>query len=194
MLKEYVCVANLRPLKALGAEKPRSASFAALEIRENVDLALASLALRRETVEPKPFGLNLPGPGGWVAGQKVAVFWTGPDQWMIEAEGRAEEDFAADLKEAARGCSVTEQTGGWVAVEIMSVAGTDPIEALLAKLINIDLSGFGPGRATRTVLEHMTCFVIRRSEAHVAVLGARSFAASLWHALEIAAKRLEEKA
>lgn len=187
-------MANLEPLMALGAEKPRSASFATLEIRENENLALASLALRRETVEPQPFGLNLPGPGCWVADNEVAVFWTGPDQWMIEAQGRYEEDFAANLKEQATGCAVTEQTGGWVAVEIMSVAGTEPIEALLAKLINIDLADFGPGRATRTVLEHMTCFVIRRSETHFSVLGARSFAASLWHVLEIAAKRLEEKA
>ncbi|MES0039662.1 sarcosine oxidase subunit gamma [Mesorhizobium sp. M0046] len=193
MLKEYVCVANLKPLMALGAEKPRSASFATLEIRENENLALASLALRRETFEPQPFGLNLPGPGCWVAGQEVAVFWTGPEQWMIEAQGRADEDFAANLKEAVRGCSVTEQTGGWVAVEIMSVAGTEPIEALLAKLINIDLADFGPGRATRTVFEHMTCFVIRRTDTHAAVLGARSFAGPLWHALKTAAERLQQK-
>ncbi|BAV52787.1 PUTATIVE SARCOSINE OXIDASE GAMMA SUBUNIT PROTEIN (plasmid) [Mesorhizobium loti] len=184
-------MANLKPLMALGAEKPRSASFATLEIRENENLALASLALRRVAVEPQPFGLNLPGPGCWVADQEVAAFWTGPGQWMVEAEGRAEDDFAADLKEAARGCSVTEQTGGWVAVEILSRAGTGPLDALLAKLINIDLADFGPGRATRTVLDHMTCFVIRRSETHVAVLGARSFGASLWHTLEIASRRIE---
>lgn len=184
-------MANLKPLMALGAEKARSASFATLEIRENENLALASLALRRETVEPQPFGLNLPGPGCWVAGQNAAVFWSGPGQWLIEAQGQADEDFAAKVKEAARDCSVTEQTGGWVAVEIVSLAGTQPIESLLGKLINIDLADFGPGRAVRTVLDHMTCFVIRRSETHVAVLGARSFGASLWHALETAAKRLE---
>ncbi|MDX0321820.1 sarcosine oxidase subunit gamma [Sinorhizobium meliloti] len=182
-------MANLRPLKPVGTENPRSASIAALELRENPDLALASLALRGEAVAPKPFGLHLPAPGRWVRGHKVAAFWAGPDLWMIEAEGHAEDDFAADLREAAQGCSVTEQTGGWVAVEIFSQAGGGPIEALLAKLINIDLAGLPPGRAICTVLEHMTCFVIRRSETHVAVLGARSFAASLWHALETAAKR-----
>nr|WP_234893625.1 sarcosine oxidase subunit gamma [Agrobacterium vitis] len=181
----------MRPLKALDAATPRFASFAALEIREKLDLALASLTLRRNTVAPQPFGLDLPGPGRWVADQGVGAFWTGPGQWMVEAEGRAEEDFAADLKGAAGGCSVTEQTGGWVAVDILSRAGTGPVEALLAKLINIDLAAFGPGCATRTVLDHMTCFVIRRSETHVAVLGARSFSVSLWHALEIASSRIE---
>ncbi|TIY01667.1 MAG: sarcosine oxidase subunit gamma, partial [Mesorhizobium sp.] len=72
-------------------------------------------------------------------------------------------------------------------------AGSRPLNALLSKLVNVDLADFGPGRATRTGLEHMTCFVIRRGDAHIAVLGARSSAGSLWHALETAAKRLEER-
>ncbi|WP_245460085.1 MULTISPECIES: sarcosine oxidase subunit gamma [unclassified Mesorhizobium] len=193
ILKEHVFVSDLRPITALGAALPRLASFGALEIRENGGLALASMALRRGTVEPTPFGLALPGPGRWIAGQGVAALWTGLDQWMIEAEGRAELDFAAELKQLAPGCSVTEQTDGWVAFEIVSRAGTGPIDALLSKLVNVDLADFGPGRATRTGLEHMSCFVIRRSEAHIAVLGARSSAGSLWHALETAAKRLEER-
>ncbi|RUW03123.1 MAG: sarcosine oxidase subunit gamma [Mesorhizobium sp.] len=186
-------MSELIPITALGAALPRLASFGALEIRENVGLALASLALRRGTIGPRPFGLTLPGPGRWIAGQGVAALWTGPDQWMIEYEGRADLGFAAELKQFAAGCSVTEQTDGWVAFEIVLRAGSRPLEALLSKLVNIDLADFGPGRARRTGIEHMSCFVIRRSEAHVAVLGARSSAASLWHALETAAKRLERK-
>ncbi|TIW76847.1 MAG: sarcosine oxidase subunit gamma, partial [Mesorhizobium sp.] len=92
-------MSDLRPITALGAALPRLASFGALEIRENGGLALASMALRRGTVEPTPFGLALPGPGRWIAGQGVAALWTGLDQWMIEAEGRAELDFAAELKQ-----------------------------------------------------------------------------------------------
>ncbi|MER9533876.1 sarcosine oxidase subunit gamma [Mesorhizobium sp. M0309] len=186
-------MSDLRPITALGAALPRLESFGALEIRENAGLALASLAVRRETVEPRPFGLTLPGPGRWIGGQGVAALWTGPDQWMIEYEGCAELDFAAELKLRAPGCSVTEQTDGWVAFEIVSRAGSRPLEALLSKLVNVDLAGFGTGLATRTGLEHMSCFVIRRGDAHVAVLGARSSAGSLWHALETAAKRLGER-
>lgn len=183
---------DLRSMTALGAETPRSVSFGALTIHENPDLALASLTLRRGAKQPTPFELRLPGPGCWVTRQGKAAFWVGPDQWMIEAPGRAEEDFAAVLKQAAPGCSVTEQTDGWVAFEIVSQNGHAPVEALLSKLVNTDLSGFEPGRATRTGLEHMSCFAIRRSKTHIAVLGARSSAGSLWHALETAAKRLAE--
>ncbi|SJM30303.1 sarcosine oxidase subunit gamma [Mesorhizobium delmotii] len=184
---------DLNAFTALGAAQPRLASFGALEIRENPDLALASLGLRRGIGEPMPFGLTLPGPGRWVSGQGVAALWIGLDQWMIEAEGRGEQDFVAEIRQVVPGCSVTEQTDGWAAFEIVSQGGTAPLEALLSKLANIDLAVFGPGRATSTGLEHMRCFVIRRSDTHVALLGARSSAGSLWHALETAAKRLEEK-
>nr|WP_246734894.1 sarcosine oxidase subunit gamma [Chelativorans sp. ZYF759] len=183
----------MRPITALGAAQPRLASFGALEIRENADLALASLALRFGTREPTPFGLTLPRTGRWVAGEGVAALWTGPGQWMIEAQGRVELDFTAELKQVAPGCSVTEQTDGWVAFEIISRAGSMPLESLLSKLVNIDPADLGPGRATRTGLDHMSCFVIRRGAAHVALLAARSSAGSLWHSLETAAKRQEEK-
>ncbi|RWM09927.1 MAG: sarcosine oxidase subunit gamma [Mesorhizobium sp.] len=183
---------DLNALTALGAAQPRLASFAALDIRENPELALASLALRRGATKPAPFGLELPKPGRWVAGHGVAAFWVGPDQWMIEAEGRAEENFAVELKEASSDCTVTEQTDGWIVFEIVSRSGAAPVEALLSKLVNIDLAGFGPGRATRTGLDDMSCFVIRRSKTHVAVVGARSFVGSLWHALETAAQRVRE--
>ncbi|ESY12726.1 MULTISPECIES: sarcosine oxidase subunit gamma [unclassified Mesorhizobium] len=185
---------DLNAFTALGDAQPRLVSFAALDIRENPELALASLSLRRGSAKPVPSGLHLPEPGRWVAGQGVAAFWVGPDQWMIEAEGRAEDNFAADLKEVSPDCTVTEQTDGWIVFEIASRAGSAPLEALLSKLVNIDLAGFGPGRATRSGVEEMSCFVIRRSETHVAVMGARSFAGSLWHALETAAQRLDEKA
>ncbi|RJT26741.1 sarcosine oxidase subunit gamma [Mesorhizobium waimense] len=182
---------DLTAFTALGAAQPRLASFEALDIRENPELALASLALRRGSIRPAPFGLHLPEPGRWVAGQGVAAFWVGPDQWMIEAEGRAEENFAADLKQASPDCTVTEQTDGWIVFEIVSRSGRAPLEELLSKLVNIDLADFELGRATRTGLEDMSCFVIRRNETHVAVMGARSFAGSLWHALETAVSRLQ---
>ncbi|WP_095204658.1 sarcosine oxidase subunit gamma [Mesorhizobium carmichaelinearum] len=185
---------DLNAFTALAAAQPRRAAFAALDIRETPELALASLARRRGSTKPAPFALHLPEPGRWVAGQGVAAFWVSPDQWMIEAEGRAEENFAADLKQASPDCTVTEQTDGWTVFEIVSRSGAAPIEALLSKLVNIDVANFGPGSATRTGLEDISCFVIRRSKTHVAVLGARSFAGSLWHALETAAQRVRENA
>lgn len=186
-------MSDLKPITALGGAVPRVQSFGALSIVENSGLALASLALRKGAAQQAPMGLVLPGPGGWTPGEGAAAFWTGPDQWMIEAEGQAEQDFALALAAEARGCSVTEQTDGWVAFEVSSVAGGTPIRRLMEKLVNVDAAGFGPGCATRTGLEHMSVFLIRRAEDRLAVIGMRTLAGSLWHALSTAATRLEEE-
>lgn len=185
-------MSDLKPITALGGAVSRAQSFGALGIVENSGLALASLALREGVTPPGPMGLTLPGPGGWVAKGEVAAFWTGPGQWMIEAEGKAEEDFAASLAVQVPGGFVTEQTDGWVAFEISSAAGEGPIRRLMEKVVNVDLAGFAPGCATRTGLEHMSVFLIRRGEDRLAVIGMRTLAGSLWHALETAATRLQE--
>lgn len=184
---------DLSPIPALGGSTARIAKIGALTLAENTGLGLASLALRRGSAQPVPMGLALPGPGLWHAGNGIAAFWTGPGQWMLEAEGRAEEDFARALKQAAPDCSVTEQTDGFVAFEIVSVAGGAPIVRLMEKLVNVDAAGFGPGCATRTGLEHMSVFVIRRAEDRLAIVGMRTLAGSLWHAIETAAMRQQEE-
>lgn len=181
---------DLSPISALGGAAPRSVRHGSLSLSENAGVALASLALRKGAAVPLPFGIALPGPGLWASGQGVAAFWTGPGQWFVEAEGRAEEDFARDLAQHAPGCSVTEQTDGWVCFEIEGPG----IESVMAKLVNIDTAAFGPGCATRTGFEHMSVFVIRRATDRLAILGMRSSAGSLWHALETAIERLEELA
>ncbi|MDX2483954.1 MAG: hypothetical protein QNK42_09905 [Pseudodonghicola sp.] len=111
---------------------------------------------------------------------------------MIEVVGKAEEDFAATTTAQGPGGFVTEQTDGWVAFEISSAAGEGPIRRLMEKVVNVDVAGFAAGCATRTGLEHMSVFRIRRAENRLAVLGMRTLAGSLWHALETAATRLQE--
>lgn len=181
---------DLTPVTALGGDTPRGLVLGALEIEENADLALASLALRRGAARPAPFGLALPGPGGWAASGPVSAFWTGPDQWMVEAPGRAGSDFAAELAQLSPGCAVTEQTDGFAAFEIRSASGEPALLALMAKLVNLDPARFPAGTTTRTGLEHMSVFAIRRAPDRLAILGMRSAAGSLWHALERAASHL----
>lgn len=183
---------DLTPLTALGATAPAQRRAGALTITENSGLALASLSLRRDGARPSPFGLTLPEPGAWAAGHGVAAFWTGPGQWMIEADDRAESDFAADLAAAAPECRVTEQTDGWTAFELEGPP--EAIRALMEKLVNLDAAGFVPGSATRTGLHHMGVFLIRRAGNRLAVIGMRSYAGALWHALAETATRQEAAA
>ena len=175
---------------ALGAPAPRSATFGALRLAENPGLALASVARRRGAALPKPLGLSLPEPGYWQGGNVVSVFWAAPGQWMILAEGRADTDFALTVSQSAPDASVTEQTDGWVAFDLNAPA--ELIARLLEKLVNLPPEAVAPGRATRTVCDHMGIYVIRPTESHLLVLGMRSAAASLWHRLETVAARIGE--
>lgn len=181
---------DLAPLTALGDSAPRDHRTGAFRLSENSGLALASLAVPRGAPVPAPFGLSLPG-----AGQRVAddagrsAWWTAPDQWMIAAEGLADTDFAAALAAEAPGARVTEQTGGWVALDLTAGSGTD-IAALLERMVNLPAATLAPGCATRTGFEHMSVFLIRPDATHLAVLGMRSLAGSLWHGLETVLNRL----
>lgn len=114
-------------------------------------------------------GAGLPGPGRFHDG----AFWTGPGQWMLE-------------RPAPAGAITTDQSDAWAVFEI-----DGPVEQLLEKLMNIDIAAFEPGSATRTGLEHMSVFVIRRSETAVCIMAMRSAAESVWHAIENAARNLE---
>jgi len=181
-------VTDLTPLCALGTALPQARRIGALTIGENAGLGLASLARRRDGGIPD-LGLALPGPGAWAESGRLAAFWTGPDQWMIEGPGRAEQDFAAWVAARAPGCSVTEQTDGFAAFEIDGPAPL--LVALLEGSVNLDAGRFGPGSATRTGLHHMSVFVIRRSETRLAVLGMRSAAGAIWHRLAETAGWLE---
>lgn len=174
---------DLVPVTALGAKMPRRETFGALTITEDFGRHLSSLALRRGQAQPAPMGLALPGPGKWSGGEGIAAFWTGPRQWMIEAPGRAEEDFASLLAAAVPDASVTEQSDGWVAFEIVSASGASLLVRLMEKLVNLDPACLKPGSATRTGLDHMSVFVIRRTEDQLAVIGMRSAAGTLWHKL-----------
>jgi sarcosine oxidase subunit gamma len=182
-------VTDLIPLTALGATELRSERFGALTIAEDESYGLASLTLRKGQSAPTPFGLTLPKAGIAAQSDGTSAIWTGPDQWLILGAGQAQTDFAAEVLTQMPQASVTEQTDGLVCFDIRSDAGGLPITALMSKLVNLPPEAYATGRATRTGLEHMTVFLYRRDEGHLSILGMRSYAGSLWHALVAAAER-----
>ncbi len=181
---------DLSPVTAFGTTLPREASFGTLKMTEETGLALASLALTQGARVPSPLGLVLPGPGAMSQTEGCGAFWMAPGQWMVFAGGRAEEDFAALLSAASPDGSVTEQTDGWVVLDIVVTDIVRVLETLLERLVNLPLASLAPGCATRTVLHHMGVFLLRPRPEQLMILGMRSGAGSLWHAVEQAAGRL----
>ena len=183
---------NLKPITALGADKPQIAQFDGLEIAERPDFALASLAARQgeeaqcAELAKAHLGFDLPQPGQGDLAAPFSAFWMGPDQWMISAPHARHEDLAASLKQALGDCaSVSEQTDGWCRFDL-SGSGLKPV---LERLCNADLATMATAEARRVRLEHLGCFIwCLQPGQSVAILGPRSSAASLYHALVGAAK------
>ncbi len=180
-------MAKLQAMIAFGARDPRVGRVGALTVNERSDIALASVAIRRGrdlTASAAAAGVPLPGPARHLSGTPCSAFWVTPEMWFVEAPFASHEDLAAHLK-AAMGdaASITEQTDAWV---ILDLAAPD-LAPLLERLSNVDFPAAPKGFATRTVIDHLGCYLIKHGPGSVRLYGPRSSAQSLWHAIEVAA-------
>ena len=105
--------------------------------------------------------------------------------WMIEAPFGSHEDIAEHLKAVfGDAASITEQTDAWVRLDV-----TGPkLLPLFERLSNLDLPALPDGYATRTVMDHLGCYLIKQASTEITLYGPRSSAGSLLHALEVAAR------
>lgn len=182
---------RLKPIPPLAGDAPCTDQFNGLTVTENPDFALASVTCRLgqdkafSAAAKKAFGFAPPGPGQVAGKGNFSLIWTGPDQWMVEAPFASHEDIATILKAALKStASVTEQTDGWARFDIHGSAVPDVFE----RLCNLNIRAMEEGHATRTAIDHLGCIVICRKRAeHLSVLGPRSSAGSLHHAITTAA-------
>ena len=106
---------------------------------------------------------------------------------MIEADFAAHENIEAELKALfGDAASITEQTDAWVRFDVSS----PNLLPLFERLCNVDLANATDGFASRTVIEHIGCYLIRRSATEITLYGPRSSAQSLLHMIETAAHSL----
>lgn len=183
---------DLTPLTALGGTTPQVDTIGTVTITEVPDLALASVTARHGQEKPctqalgKLLGDRLPGPGRALLATPLAAVWIGPDQWMIGAPFDSHEDLADRLKSTLKAtASVTEQSDAWVCFDVTGAAVTPMFE----RLCPAPVRRMQAGEAQRTTIHHLGCFVIcGLPGAHLRVLGARSSAGSLHHALVQAAQ------
>lgn len=176
---------RLKSLTPLGHANPQTDTIGPVTITENVSVALASLATRKGrdadvATAAKSLNISLPAPGH----ASGSALWLAPDQWMIEAPFATHEDLTAHLKTFFNdAASITEQTDAWVRFDL---SGPD-LHPMFELLCNLDTRSMKPGHATRTVIEHLGCYVSCLDQGFT-VLGPRSSAKSLHHALITAIK------
>lgn len=182
-------VEPLHQRTALGGAAPRTVKIGPITIVERFDVALASLVIRRG--QDAPFrraatgaGVPLPAPARFEPGTPYGAFWVAPEMWFVEARLDSHEDIVAHLKPAfGAAASITEQTDAWVRFDLSA----PDLTPLMERLCNVDFPSVPEGHATRTVIEHLGCYLIKRGRAQATIYGPRSSAKSLLHAVEAAA-------
>ena len=185
-------MAELQAMTALGARQAAVAVVGPVTITERFDVALASVAARRGrmadlTRAAQAAGVPLPDAARHAGGSVYSAFWVAPEMWFVEAPF-ASHELIADQFKAALGdaASVTEQTDAWVIYDLTA----PDLAPLLERLCNVDFPAAPDGFATRTVIEHLGCYLIRHTAGEVTLYAARSSAKSLLHCLEVTAASL----
>lgn len=184
--KETASVHDLPPLCALGGSTAHADAVAGVTLTENPGHALASVTARlgQEAACADHLGTVLgagaPSVGAWVRSDPMSAFWMGPDQWMVSAPFSTHEDLAAQLaKHLGKTASITEQTDAWVCFDMQG----DGVERVMQLCANIDIETMPIGAATRSVIHYMGVYVLRSAPDSLTILGGRSSAGSLHHAI-----------
>lgn len=183
---------GLKAISPLGGHEPRADAFTGLLIREVTDRALASLGARQgqegavKSAAEGFLGGALPEPASWTANGEFAAWWMGPDLWMVSAPHDSHELLAGELKQAVgEAGSVVEQTDGWCRFDMEGPRCFDVLE----RLCNANVRAGKAGDATRTSMEHLGVFLLCQTPGQgYSIIGPRSSAGSLHHALVAAAK------
>ena len=179
-----------KSLTALGHDAAQVVTIGPYRITERFDVALASVAVRRGqdkafATAAQKVGVPLPMASSHAAGAVFCAFWVTPEMWFVEAAFASHEDITAHLKPAfGETASITEQTDAWVRFDVVGIG----LVALFERLTNLDLAILPDGFASRTVIEHLGVYVIKRSDTEAVLYGPRSSAQGLLHALEVTAK------
>jgi sarcosine oxidase subunit gamma len=188
--KEINFVPNLTALSPLGFTAPHKVVVSTYTISEVTDRAMISITARKgsasavKTILTKILNQPAPEVGGYCAGE-IEAFWTGQGQWMLTAPFDDHEDIVASFVGTFKGkASLTDQTDGWCR---FAIAGQD-INRLCSLLCNIDMRKLIDGKASRTSIEHIGCFLVRIADECLHIIAPRSSAGSLYHAISAAAK------
>ena len=180
-------MASLTQTTALGGTIPFDETIGGNRIREVSDAAMASLAmLKGQDAAFKKAAASrlgeLPAPGHAGGANHASTIWMGPDQYLVEGIDAA--TLAATFGASA---AITDQSDAWVRFD---VTGGDVV-AMLERLSGADTRRMQAGSATRTAIHHMHCVIVcRAGGTDFTILGPRSSAASLHHALVAAAASL----
>ena len=149
------------------------------------DLALGGAGGRGVTLTALPEGhvVLLLTRAGAPAPDLPGLRPAGPGQWFVVGDSPL---AAAELAALARlpGVAVSDQSHGRVRI---AVAGAQAAAAMLAKGTAVDLEALPVGASTATLIGPLGVHLTRTADRAFELVVLRSFAAALWHDLEVMA-------
>lgn len=133
-------------------------------------------------------GLSFPAPGQVLAAPGARIIWAGREQAMLfgAAPPAALEAHAA----------ISDQGDGWAGFMLAGTGEAQGAEAVLARPVPLDLraASFPPGRAARSLLNHMPLLILRDTDDAFELYTFRSMARSAVHELDQAMRSVAARA
>ena len=108
-------------------------------------------------------------------GEGAAIYWLGPDEWLLAVAAVVQDDLAARLRSAYPGhCSVVDVGGG---LTLVNLSGSEAC-TLLKKSCCYDFhpTNFAAGRCVQTTFAQATALVASRDADSYDLVIRRSFA------------------
>jgi sarcosine oxidase subunit gamma len=166
------CAPVLPTREGAAAHPVEPLSLVSVTVWHGEDTALAHLA-------KTTFALDLPQAGRWTHAGDIIAIWIGPGHWWLQGA------LLRDLTPLAAHAGLIDLSDARAMLRIYGPEDRD----MLASLLPIDLHprGFAPGRAASTVAGHIAVHIRQLDTVPTYDLScARSYAGSLWRALEMA--------
>lgn len=184
---------DLIPITALGGNEAHIETIGKLTCREVPGVALAAVSARmgREsqtrTAIKKLIKSDTPDISRFDGGT-ITAFWSGLEQWMLEAPFDSHEDLAARAKVIFKAnATVVEQTDAWTRFDVFG----DNVANAMELLCNANTRSMAAGDCTRSSIHHLSCFILCRSNDEFSVYGPRASAKSLHHAILTVLKTID---
>tara|TARA_X000001036_G_scaffold401045_1_gene405836 strand:- start:1402 stop:1968 length:567 start_codon:yes stop_codon:yes gene_type:complete len=178
---------NIKQITPLGGNMPHSFDFEGFNILEVINCSLVVLCSRKDCetkldkLFKKKFNIGLPSIAKSSFSDNLILRWIRQNTWLIEEPYSEIDKLEKKIKDNIGNFgSVVNQSDEWC---LFDLTGPHCIK-VLERLCNVDVERMAKGDISATRLEHLSCFIICKTEqVKYRIMGPRSAAGSLYHAI-----------
>ena len=178
---------NIKQISPLGGSIPFSFNFEGFNILEVINCSFVVLCSRKDCetklnkLFKKKFNIGLPSIAKSSFSDNLILRWIRQNTWLIEEPYCEIDKLEKKIKNNVGNLgSIVNQSDEWC---LFDLTGFNCIK-VLERLCNVDVERMAKGDISATRLEHLSCFVICKTEqVKYRIMGPRSAAGSLYHAI-----------